>query len=146
MKYNDISIHGVTASEKVYRNLRNIKYSKLVETNTLKLSYIPYEISKILSIAIGISIKTFKKTQLEKGCKVNIIGFRNIDIDYLSDDPDKEVHQLNYKIPFSTEMVYRNDDISVKNVYAPVDKLNLKIIDPKKLELTTRLYIAPLVL
>lgn len=146
MKDNDVSVQGVTSSEKVYRNLRNIQHVKLVETNTLKLSYIPYEISEILSVAIGISIKTFKKTKLENGCKVNIIGFRNIDINYLADDSNEKVHQLNYKIPFSTEMLYHYDDISVRNVYAPVDKLHLKVIDPKKLELTTRLYIAPLVL
>lgn len=146
MKDYNISVKGLIASEKVSRNLRNIPHSKLEETNTLKLSYIPYEISKILSVNIGISIKTFKKTKLEKGCKVNIIGFKNIDISYESSDSDKKVHELKYKIPFSTELSYAYNDIKVKNVYVPVDKLQLKVLDPKQLMIETRVYVAPLVL
>lgn len=146
MKDYNIAVNGLTSPEKVSRNLRNIHYSKLEETNTLKLSYIPYEISKILSVNIGISIKTFKKTKMEKGCKVNIIGFKNIDINYEASNSDKQVHELKYKIPFSTELSYDYNDIKVKNVYVPVDKLQLKVLDPKQLIVETRVYVAPLVL
>jgi hypothetical protein len=146
VKDYNIAVNGLTASEKVSRNLRNIPHSKIEQSNILRLSYMPYEVSKILSVNIGISIKTFKKTKLDKGCKVNIIGFRNIDINYLASDSDKEVHELKYKIPFSTELSYNYNDIKVKNVYVPVDKLQLKILDPKQLILETRVYVAPVVL
>ena len=132
MKDYNIAVNGLTASEKVSRNLRNIPHSKIEQSNILRLSYMPYEVSKILSVNIGISIKTFKKTKL--------------DINYLASDSDKEVHELKYKIPFSTELSYNYNDIKVKNVYVPVDKLQLKILDPKQLILETRVYVAPVVL
>ncbi|GAA0726759.1 hypothetical protein GCM10008905_23580 [Clostridium malenominatum] len=144
MKDGDILIKGLTPSKEVLKNLRNIPHSSLVHNNTLKLSYIPYEISKILSINVGISIKTFKKTKLKKGCKVNIIGFRNIDIDYVAEESKDKVHQLNYKIPFSTEIYYGYDRGDVKGVYVPVDKLYYKIVNPKEVMVITRAYIAPL--
>lgn len=145
MKDSNILINGLTPSIKISRNLRNVTHSKIVETNILKLSYIPYEISKILTINISISVKVLKKTKLPKGCTVNIIGFKNIDINYVSNDLNKESHKLHYKIPFSTELSYDYAEVIVKNIYVPVDKFSLKIIDPRQLIVSTRAYIAPLV-
>ncbi|WP_315121574.1 SPOCS domain-containing protein [uncultured Clostridium sp.] len=140
-----ILVNGVTSSREISRNLRNIPYSKIVQTNILKLSYRPYEISRVLSVDMTISLKTFKKTKLDSGCKVNIIGFRNININYIAENSNKKVHELNYKIPFSTEIKYLSDDISVKNIYVPIDKISVKLLDPKQLIVTSSVYIAPLV-
>lgn len=52
MKDYNIVINGLTSSEEISRNLINIPHSKITQTNILKLSYIPCEISKILSINI----------------------------------------------------------------------------------------------
>ncbi|MEW9094072.1 MAG: hypothetical protein AB2417_03225 [Clostridiaceae bacterium] len=145
MKDYKILVNGLTSSREISRKLRNIPYSKIVETNILKLSYRPYEISKVLSVDMSISLKIFKKTKLDRGCKVNIIGFRNIDINYIAENSNKKVHELNYKIPFSTEIKYPFDDINVKNLYVPIDKISVKVLDPKQLSLTSSVYIAPLI-
>ncbi|MBU5486537.1 DUF3794 domain-containing protein [Clostridium sp. MSJ-11] len=145
MKDNKILVNGLTSSREISRNLRNIPYSKIAETNILKLSYIPYEISRVLSVDMSISLKIFKKTKSDRGCKVNIIGFRNIDINYIAENSNKKVHELNYKIPFSAEIKYPFNDISVKNVYVPIDKISVKVLDPKQLILTSSVYIAPLI-
>lgn len=144
MYNNKIKKEGLTPEVKIPDFIKAFPHVELCEKDNLRLSNNVCGIKNIVKVDINITIKSNDKINSKNGCILNLIGFKNIEITYISDNGDNKVHKAKYNIPFSTHINYFSNEIEIEKIYTAVKELNLKLINSRYIEVSSKIFISPL--
>lgn len=144
MKRYDIIIRGITPANKIPDYIKNIHKTEKWEWNTLKISEGVFDIDRIEKIDIKFKTELIEKNELYKGCNLNIMGYKDIEVSYISMKSEKRHHKLYYKIPFYRNLYYDNKNINMTTAYVALEDVSVKVVSKREFILKTKTLVAPI--